>query len=112
MNIADVLQKARDLIATPDNWTQGEYARDGHGHATRPRNSRAVCWCSSGAIMKVMDVDYSPDDALAVLHQAGGFQWDMNIPKWNDSMNRKHSEVLALFDAAIAAESSAIETTT
>ena len=59
-----------------------------------------MCWCSSGAINKVIGGDargpgHTAYDALEV-------EMDDNIPQFNDSHD--HEEVLAAFDKAIATE--------
>jgi len=100
-----VLVEGRALIAEPGTWTTDAYARNDQGEECDPLDPAAACFCSLGAIAKVMEmpdvsatlaVDDAP--AAAVLTKAAGF-W---IAAFNDS--RTQEEVLAAWDRAIAAE--------
>lgn len=100
MTAADILRGARALIAT--GWTQGAWARDRDDKVVHPRDGDACCWCLDGAIVAVSDVPLG-ESGLA-------FEALANIQPlpmiWNDQPGRRQSEVLALFDRAIAALSS------
>lgn len=55
LNVADVLEKARDLwVAHP---TKGWHARDANGVNVPACDPRAVCWCAVGAIRKICGPD-------------------------------------------------------
>ena len=45
-----IIEQARALIATPDTWAQGEFARDAEGRAISWRSPLAVRFCLWGAL--------------------------------------------------------------
>ncbi|MFA6031846.1 MAG: hypothetical protein WC889_02965, partial [Myxococcota bacterium] len=54
LSVADVLERAADLIEPEGAWTQGESARDANGKPLKQGSDHnAVCWCVLGAIGKV-----------------------------------------------------------
>jgi hypothetical protein len=58
MTKKEALLKTKELIATPDKWTQGVDARNIVGQPVDPKSKRAVCYCLYGALIKVTnDVD-------------------------------------------------------
>jgi len=72
-----VLKRARELIACPERWAKGAFARDEKGYNLMhlhenthdaaekiATDERAVCWCPDGAIRK----------ALAEVRQANRFR--------------------------------------
>jgi hypothetical protein len=100
----EILRQARELISDPAHWTQGEYARDADGNFAAVYDPAAVCFCSLGAIAKVMNI--SDPDAVSLFEPAEILD-DICFAKcgvkaygFNDS--HTHAEVLSLFDAAIA----------
>ena len=100
MTTAEVLQKARDLIADESRWTHGWFARDEDGYEVQPNEPSACKWCALGAVYHVLDSEEAPidDEPEAVRALYRGV-----IPvEVNDIAG--HAAVLALFDEAIAAE--------
>lgn len=91
----DILRAARELIAEPEKWTQGAYARDIEGLSTNESSRRAVCFCSSGAVYRVGGRDLRRLDAISLLRRAMGG----DIVQFNDS--HTHAEVLGRWDTAI-----------
>lgn len=53
LSVADVLERAADLIEPEGCWTQGSFARDAAGERIFSRDKRAQCWCMFGAIVVV-----------------------------------------------------------
>lgn len=115
MNTVQILKEARALIADKKNWMQHYYSADDEGLWVNPRLHVATCFCSVGAMHKVMDLPLSKsipenigmlfavDDKLRDNFD-GSFEGV--IVDFNDE--NSHDEVLALFDRAIArAESEA-----
>lgn len=106
MKTSEILIKAKEAIANPENWIQGYYAFDKDrspvGRGTHPS---AVCFCSIGALQKV--VGYSDDaskeflnarkvrEVTKVLTIAAG----VAIVDYNDTHD--HSEVMEVWDKAI-----------
>jgi hypothetical protein len=106
--VLETLEAARKLISDPAKWTQGWFAKrldeDGTFKDTDSTSPAAVCWCSSGAIRSVLNVDdfneISDDYAIPF-----GFGTLGDLESFNDS--HTHAEVLAAFDAAIAKQKEA-----
>jgi hypothetical protein len=79
---------ARKLIENPENWCQKHFQYGG---------AFCVFGALSQATMGAMAKAHGP--ALDYLNvQCGNC-----IPRWNDAPRRTHAEVLAMYDAAIAA---------
>lgn len=101
-DILETLKAAREKISDPSRWTQEWFAKrkdeDGTFKDTDATSRAAVCWCSSGAIRAVLNVDdfgfISEDFAIPF-----GFSSLRDLENFNDT--HTHVEVLAAFDAAI-----------
>lgn len=97
MKTSEVLTKAKALIENPENWMQGDYS-----------NKNGTCFCSLGAIAKVLDVcnfnDHVDHFTLAleeVVKDSEKFQTpNENFAAYNDRST--HAEVMEAFDKAIA----------
>jgi hypothetical protein len=104
LNVAEILNKAADLIEPEGRWTQDGYAKDVIGRDIYPDDPSAVCFCALGAIARAggFDPDIKPDHpAVTTLHAAVG-EW---VPVWNDQPERTQAEVVAaLREAAKMAE--------
>ncbi len=84
--------KPSELLATPDKWTQGAFAKDAGGKPC-PLNSDAErCWCVMGALIKYFG-EYSPEFYSCVNEISS--KLDAPITEWNDSPKTTHAEVLA-----------------
>lgn len=102
MTTAEVLQKARDLIADESRWTHGYYAKDAQGYDVEPNEPSACCWCALGAVLHVEDLhseEEAGSDAASALERTA-LASGVAVPYINDI--RGHDAVLALFDEAIA----------
>ena len=108
---ADVLRRAKALIATPETWCRGATARDAKGRPIAIVWSRrmgivanmppeAVAFCAGGAVLAVCE---SPlwTRAYSALRRAQERVTD-TVGQYNDA--HTHAEVLAWMDRAIAAE--------
>lgn len=84
---------ARAILEQPENWTQGTYARDDEGWPCLEDHPESVCWCMSGACR----LAYANPMLLAYELVPG---WC--VPQFNDLSLTKHSDVLSVFDRAIA----------
>lgn len=98
MNAVEILKAAKVKIENPADWTQGDFARDKEGRGLgNGYDSRAVCFCTLGAIEAVTGSDffraYDAYDAIDKAASAAG------AANYND--NHTHTEVLELFDKAI-----------
>jgi hypothetical protein len=101
VNVLDLLVAARETLAAPGAWTQGEGARDQSGSVVGSKEPVAVCWCSIGAIHRGDDGGgfCGYDARLLVKEAAGGVS---SLAEWNDAPGRTQAEVLNVFDRAIA----------
>lgn len=66
----DILTEARTLIAPPERWTQGTYARNAQGSAVPLRSRHAVSFCATGALFRAMDRHTRSTTVPAALQQA------------------------------------------
>lgn len=97
----EILKAARDLIAKPENWTQGSYAKRSDDLETIPSDPDAVCFCSVGAIFKAGDASFKFSETLPFeIREAFGVAKENDLVKFNDS--HTHSEVLDLFSKSIS----------
>lgn len=104
--VRDILIAARAKIEKPENWTKGAEARTASGLVVYATDRDAVCFCTVGALFAV--APYLEDqplrfEARAKLKAAiGRRSATFNITEYNDMDHRKHADILALFDRAIA----------
>ena len=104
--IVKALTDARDLLAQPGVWIQGDYAhgRDGTAHLTV--SAGAVRFCALGALSKVCHDDQSLPHHRAYDYLAEALPEPLThtgrIGYWNDRPGRKVKSVIALYDRAIA----------
>ena len=110
MTPAELLRAGRERIAR--GWTQRNFATDSRGQECEPESERASCFCALGAL-RASAGGLFPDyfEAAAVLSLAlpkeaqraddpGG---EDPVAAFNDATTTRAVDVLALYDAAIAA---------
>lgn len=110
-SVADILDRAADLIEPEGAWTQGALARDEAGlEALDPEDPDACCWCVAGAIQHVAGGGW-PDSVFDLYHAARrsvlvavGMDENDRIAIWNDARHRTQAEVVAALRQAAAAE--------
>ena len=94
----------RELLATPDRWTQGAAARDSRGVACDWADETAVVsWCILGAIYHFG----APTSSVLLLRRAlsrqlGEMDTFLPVDSWNDTPGRTHADVLELLDRVVA----------
>ena len=93
------LRAARTLIATPETWTRGAYARDAHRLAVAASSPSATCFCGMGALMRAAGRD-TPRITLTATYLRGS-SGELWIP-WHDAPERTPAEVLIQIDRGIA----------
>ena len=102
MKPSELLIKAKAVIADPKHWTQGWYAHNADGFDVESCNPEAVCWCSVGAIDKVVHEEGVSDTrfkaTLYLAEMAGEFGCS-SIPDLND--HSSHETVMKAWDRAI-----------
>jgi hypothetical protein len=102
MTTLEVLKAARELIATPDKWSQGAMARNADGRPVWAAANDAVCFCAEGAIQRAGAGMFNRAFNVVVdLVETGD-----PLHRFNDASTTSHEDILALFDRAIAAEES------
>lgn len=107
MKTYDRLLLARKKIENPENWTQGELARNINGKPVPVKDTSAVQWCLIGAIQHgtnynswfyTENCSIFPSGIRKILNTVIGTE-STHISDFNDS--HSHAEVLALLDKAI-----------
>lgn len=109
MTTREVLVAARALIDTPEKWTKDRaYALDSVGHRVSSYNDDAVAFCVDGAAARAVDDETGGsklyDQVRQALKRALPAGYERSIWAFNDDPATTHADVLALFDAAIAAQ--------
>lgn len=91
MTVADILERAADLIEPEGAWIRGASARDQDGRRTIPSDPTATCFCASGAICRIAE-DYEEQQAATkfVNRLLRAKVWN-----WNDRARRTQAEVVA-----------------
>ena len=95
-----VLARARELIADERRWCRRSFARGWGGIPVSARSTIAQRFCALGAIMRAgRELGLASADACTAL------EWQTGRPlqDWNDDPACRHAEVIAQFDAAVAA---------
>ena len=99
MKIADVLDKAADLIEPEGAWTQGAEARDANGEELSYPYDDAVCFCAGGAVWKAGHEWSVAISAWRLFQSTVPYE---DGPEWNDEPERTQAEVVAKLREAAA----------
>lgn len=94
----EVLIAARELVSTPDRWTQDVSARDHNGAECDPDSPAAACFCSLTALYKAGGRNERTEVARGIFMRAVR----QAVSQYNDAPRRTHAQILAAFDRAIA----------
>lgn len=100
MNVADILERAADLIEPEGAWTQGAFAVSATGERLNEQAPEAVCWCVAGAISRAAGSFYSGGASAARDHLRAIIQ--DTLPHWNDAPERTQAEVVSKLREAAA----------
>ena len=84
-----------ELLAKPEHWTKGSYARDANGLPTEIFGPSAVSFCLIGALKKCCVLD--GETILDSLIKARGFR---SVADFNDRPNTTHDHVLSILKEA------------
>lgn len=95
---AETLAAAKALVDTPTKWTQGAYARRSDRQPWSSGHSDATCFCVLGAVSRVRPVE---PQICRLLRAALPSHFTI-ISNFNDHPETRHTDVMALFDRAIA----------
>jgi hypothetical protein len=99
---AIIMERARELIAEPEHWCRGSYARGKGGVSVSVGDSSARRYCAMGAlILAAFDLVGNMGQARELAYSAAGTISNTgSLVFVNDHAG--HAAVLALFDKAIA----------
>lgn len=108
--IKDILTQAKNLIENPNNWTTGNFARNGVGQAVAVGDKTACKFCAIGAVRQAVFNNVRPafggraaliaSDATNILDKTSksyGCESAINLNDWC-----RHETVIEMFDKAIA----------
>ena len=98
--VVEVLVKARQILSKEENWTRGNYARDADGEPVYFDSSKAVCFCSIGAVA-ASALPKLPGQYVVALEALEMVVEPMPIIAFNDAESTSHKDVMAMFDLAI-----------
>jgi hypothetical protein len=113
MKPIDILKTGKAVIANPENWTKFYMATDEYGRMT-PLNSPQACkWCMSGALHRAFHelggVDEHGDpkpgtvEIFRDISNTFSVLTGMNFMSvYNDHRTTTHTDVMNIFDRAIA----------
>ena len=111
-----MLREVRGLIAQPENWTQCAFARDADRFPVGASKPDAKCWCLYGAACCVRDRHEGHDNHVEVVHhlvsairnthpnalEIASTWGTATVVDFNDCLERLHTDVVEVLDAAIA----------
>lgn len=106
MSTLSLLLETKALIADPTHWIQGS--------STAPAEDGGDCYCLGAAVARAManarlygslgSADVVWAVARAILGEEADIQWPLGtVVSFNDEPGRKHEEIIAALDKAIAA---------
>lgn len=96
MSASTTLTRAAELLARPEQWTQGAFARDADGTVTAPLSDDAVSFDLKGALIRAAGPGYG--SAWAAIERF----LRADALHWNDDPTRTHADVLAALRGAAA----------
>lgn len=101
IKVVAALEAGKAKIVDPKNWTTELFARDSEGRDADVMSDKAVCFCSDGALMAAVGLDWSCyNSPYGVAYRALCDETDgSGIINYNDS--HTHAEVMEVWDKAI-----------
>ena len=109
MSIADILDKAADLIEPRGHWIKGDFAEDANGvrwdevdgdyEALATYKPVAFCMLGAVAVSAGRDPDDAPKEAIRTI---AAVLRNRDIPHFNDAKRRRKCEVIAKLREAAA----------
>lgn len=92
--------KAKELLAKPEAWTKGAYARDAEGQNVHAEDEEAVSFCLDGALRRCYvacsEAYYQANERILDAIPEGFF----TPISFNDFHRTTHADVLALLEKA------------
>lgn len=113
MSNQQILQRARDLISTPEKWCKDTYGCKPNGEYVQDKHDvdeSCTCLCTLGALIVAADHDdqlvKSAASALARgiprNNPASSSIPHVAVQRYNDQATTSHEMILALFDRALS----------
>lgn len=87
----EAFEKVEALLAKPEAWAKGQYARDRNGYECSATNDKAVCWCIEGAAMRV----HSHASVIPLMDGVGESRGYDGVVDFNDDPKTTHADILA-----------------
>jgi len=107
LSVADVLDRAADLIEPEGRWTQGAYASDKRNDSVDTLDPRADCFCAMGAVYRAAGASsIYKNGPIGLVHEVREHLLKMlgnSMASFNDAPDRKQSEVVAALRSAAEA---------
>ncbi len=100
LSVAEVLDRAADLIEPEGRWTQHWFAKGDDGGELPELSPLASCWCGVGAIFAA--AGRSEKVGAEFLTAAVGVDDIGDFEVWNDAPERTQAEVVAKLREAAA----------
>ncbi len=98
----ETLQALRNLLSDPERWAKYNFAYDADDRQCDPSDPRAVCWCLSGGLRKLLPKMGDLNTVANFIGNRLPAGYAPSIPAFNDAPLITHSDVLALLDRCIA----------
>lgn len=103
----EALNRAKQLISNPEDWTKSVFARNKVGKAVATWSTDAVCFCALGSIQKAY---YEMGFTIVRLNESGASLWlnktcsneyGRATQDYNDDTGTTHKDIMNLFDKTI-----------
>ena len=101
MTPTEQLHAVKDLIGTPEQWTQGAEACDADGNMVAFYSDKAVKFCMVGACYRFAYESQLPNKVARNINRAISTSGYAAIAGYNDYHRRTHDEVMAMMYKAI-----------
>lgn len=99
-----IIERARALIATPQTWTQGEFARDANGQPVNWRSPDAVQFCLWGALNRAAyEMTGNKRQSIPLADHAAAALRNGRTSLSGVNDRGTHIDVLRLFDRYLSA---------
>ena len=101
LDSAAVLEKAKDIVSTPDRWCRRDWAETIEGGKISPFSTKAVRWCAYGAIAcagRRIGKEYILDASIDIFNSVS----EKDVISLNDDPGTTHDMLMETFDRAIA----------
>ena len=95
------ITEVRELLNSPEAWTQGFNASTHDNSWTQFNSSDACKWCLNGAILRVTDDDSEDNDVECYMNDKSLEINGKTLIAFNDDDNTSHYDVLNFIDVVL-----------